>query len=397
MTDDTAPRATRPLLPELFALLAAHRPAFRQDRPAQRATALVLGWLVTFGRHTISQVVLALGWGAADWSGWYRLLAKPRLDYGVLTRTLVEQVLPLAPPADPFLVLLDGVQVPRESRRMPGTSWLKAPRNPAFRPGIHRAQRFLHLAWLPHPTATGFSRVVPLQWRPAPPPKAVPIPGVPPTREWEAGQQALHWLRAVLDGAGRTEQRVLAIADGAYSNAASWAGRPRATDLLARCPRNRSLFALPPARRGWGGPVATATRRHGPTPGWRSGRVGTRRPWRCGGGRFRSRTGWKDPIWLRAPPRPRSSCWWSRGAGRAGARAAGFPPSGWSAPSARPTPGCCPSRPRRCWRWPGNAGRSRSPTGSSRPALALASPSAGERSRPPWRCRGRPGSTRCWC
>ena len=31
---------------------------------------------------------------------------------------------------------------------MPGTSWLKAPRTPQWKPGIHRAQRFFHLAAL---------------------------------------------------------------------------------------------------------------------------------------------------------------------------------------------------------------------------------------------------------
>ena len=42
MAEYTTPAvpAARPLLPELFALLAAQRPAFTQDRPFHRAEAL---------------------------------------------------------------------------------------------------------------------------------------------------------------------------------------------------------------------------------------------------------------------------------------------------------------------------------------------------------------------
>ena len=59
----TSPDPVRPLLPTLFALLAALRPAFAQERPYQRAVALVLGGLGSFGRHTIMRVLLALGLG----------------------------------------------------------------------------------------------------------------------------------------------------------------------------------------------------------------------------------------------------------------------------------------------------------------------------------------------
>jgi len=48
----------------------------------------------------------------------------------------------------PYVAVVDGVQLPRSSRTMPGTAWLKNPRTPVWKPGIHRAQCFLHLAAL---------------------------------------------------------------------------------------------------------------------------------------------------------------------------------------------------------------------------------------------------------
>jgi hypothetical protein len=265
MVDATTAPA-RPLLPEVFALLAASRPAFRQERTHQRGVALVLGWLGAFGRHTITGVLLALGLGQTDWTAWHRLFSRGRVDAERLSACLLAQTLELAPADGPYLVGIDATQVPRHSRTMPGTSWLRHPGTAIFRAGIHRAQRFVHLAWLPLPSPTGYSRALPLWFTPAFPAKAVPAVGHPPRTEWEAGQDALRWLRSTLDAAGRREQRVLALGDGSYSTAPLWAGVPQRVSLLARCAKNRALFALPV-------PDPPGTRRRGRPP-----RYGARRP-----------------------------------------------------------------------------------------------------------------------
>ena len=65
MTQDTTlPRAPAPLPPllcELWRLLAAQRPAVHQARCFDRLRAVVLGHLCTAARHTLTQVLLALG------------------------------------------------------------------------------------------------------------------------------------------------------------------------------------------------------------------------------------------------------------------------------------------------------------------------------------------------
>ena len=66
------------LLPHLFALLEQHRRAFRQERIYWRVVGLVLGELFNFGRHTITQGLMALGLTEADWSGGYRLFSHGR-------------------------------------------------------------------------------------------------------------------------------------------------------------------------------------------------------------------------------------------------------------------------------------------------------------------------------
>lgn len=252
------------LLPQFLALLDAHRSAFRQARCYRRLGMLGVGLLCAVCRHTLTQVLVALGLGGQDWSAAYRLFSVPRFDVEQVWRCFLQQTLPHVPADQPYLVALDGVQVPRRSFRMPGTSWLHDPHSPPFRRGIHRAQRYSHLAWLTPPTPAGYARAMPLRWVPAFPGKAVRAAGTVAAKEWEAGVASLAWLRAELDGMGHPAQRVLAVADGLYSNQHVWRQLPHGVSLLARCAQNRALYALPGGRLGRGRP-----RRYGeraPTP-----------------------------------------------------------------------------------------------------------------------------------
>lgn len=236
-----------PLLQAIFQLLQAHRPAFGQARPYWRAVALVFGELFTFGRHTVTQGLLALGITDGDWSAWYRLFSQAGFDERALCECLLRETLPHAPASQPYCVAIDSTTIHRSSLKMPGTSWLKDTRFSAFRPGIHRAQRFLHGAWLT-PLQAGFSRAIPLRFLPAFPPKAVQAEP-PARREWEAGLAFLDWLRAGLDAAGRYTQGVLALADGSFEVLEVWRGLPERVILIARTARNRRLFWLPKAAR----------------------------------------------------------------------------------------------------------------------------------------------------
>jgi hypothetical protein len=96
-----SPPAASPLVAALLGLLAAHRGAFRRERPYQRCTALVFAGLFAFARHTVTQLLTALGLVEADWSGWYRLFSVPRLDYGALTGRFLRETLAQIPAAGP--------------------------------------------------------------------------------------------------------------------------------------------------------------------------------------------------------------------------------------------------------------------------------------------------------
>ncbi|MGI8405640.1 MAG: hypothetical protein ACR2OE_12915 [Thermomicrobiales bacterium] len=127
-------------------------------------------------------------------------------------------------------------------------------------------------------SARGDTRAIPLWVAPAPSPQATAWPGVPARTEWEAGRDALHWLRGRLRHLGPARRRILALADGPYAVAPLLRTLPPDTTLLARCAKNRALFALPPVipYPVRGRPLRYGA--HGPTPqaqlharaGWRT-------------------------------------------------------------------------------------------------------------------------------
>jgi hypothetical protein len=264
-----APPALPPLVLELWRLLAAHRPAVGQRRVFDRLRALVVGQLCTVARHTLTQALLALGLQDTDPSAFYRLLGRGRVCYATLTRCFLRETLAQVPAEGPYVVVVDGVQVPRTSRRMPGTAWLRCPRTPPWKRGCHRAQFFCHLAAL-LPRWRGYARALPLRLDPAFPPKAVPG-AAPPATEAQAGLAQLAWARAELDAAGREGQVLLALGDAHFETVPTWDGLPERSVLLARTACNRALFALPP-----GG--ARTGRKYGeraPRPdSWVGGRTG---------------------------------------------------------------------------------------------------------------------------
>jgi hypothetical protein len=122
----------------------------------------------------------------------------------------------------------------------------------AFRPAFGQERPYRRCVALVLGSVFAFARhtlsQVPLRWVPAFPPQAVPS-RTPPRTEAQAAAELL-WTRRQLDAAGRSDQPLLGIADGAYDTADLWTDLPPRTVLVARCAKSRALFRRPepPAR-----------------------------------------------------------------------------------------------------------------------------------------------------
>lgn len=277
-----------PLLVQLFALLQAHRAAFKQARPFERAVWLALSELFTFARHTVTQGLVALGETQYDWSAWYRLFSHERFDYGQLCQLTLREILKDAPAEGVFPLGGDGVLVPRSSQKMPGTSWWKALGTAAFRPGLARAQRFIHLCWLT-PPEQGYSRAIPLQMIPAFPAKAEPS-AAKQCKDWEALLQGVSWVRRELDNAGRQAQRILLLVDGGFERTLEfWRQLPERVVLAGRTARSRVLYAFPGDYSGRGRPRSYGDRARKPAE-WLKEKKGWTTRQVCVRGRMREMT-----------------------------------------------------------------------------------------------------------
>ena len=266
------------LLKALFELLKAHRALFKQERVYRRAVALVLAEVMSFGRHTVTQLLLTLGLADEDWSSWHRLIR--RFPGEKASELLFGEVLKQTEEHEWMVVSGDGTQTPRTSRKMEGVSWLRHVRTPPFMVGIHRAQRWFGGHWLV-PPEQGYSRAIPIYWISAFTQKAKRRISEART-ESEAALKFLHWVREQLVKRGRAMQKVLFVADGAYDTVRMWNERPDEVNVLVRTAKNRALYELPTPSTGRGRPRKYGPR--APTPqvfwrlrdGWRSEKLTVR-------------------------------------------------------------------------------------------------------------------------
>lgn len=266
------------LLKHLFEIIQAYRPIFKQERVYQRVIALILAEIFVFARHTITQMIMALGMTEQDWSAWYRVLSEQRYDYDQASAVLFTQTLEHVGENDLYVVGGDGTQTPRSSRKMEGSGWLRNMRTPAFKVGIHAAQRWFNGSWL-MPDENGYSRAMPLRWLPAFTEKSKPV-AHQAMKEWEAAVAFLKWLKAQFACCGRLAQAILMVADGSFDTLNLWKNLPSGVILLARSAKNRVLHELPAAdshgNRQYGARTLTPQQQWRNRSGWRKTEIEVR-------------------------------------------------------------------------------------------------------------------------
>ncbi|MGC4192319.1 MAG: transposase [Thermomicrobiales bacterium] len=120
MADPRTTRTTSLTATVLFLITDAARCACVQQRTTQRCITLTIGLLLAVGRQTVTGVLVTIGAGDRDWSSAYRLFRTPSVALDALRRTLLAQVLATVGRTGPLVVVLDGTQLPRTGRRMPG-------------------------------------------------------------------------------------------------------------------------------------------------------------------------------------------------------------------------------------------------------------------------------------
>jgi len=246
------------------ALFDRARPAFAQQRSAERARTLGLSALTCLGRRTLSGLLCASGQQFRDWSAAYRLFERERLDSEALWRVPLGGVLETLPPASPVVALLDDTLLRKRGRRIAGTSWRRDPLGPKFSDNFIWASRFLQisLALPEHPGApTSAARAIPVDLLHAPSPRKPSRRADPKGPEWQRwraasaasaisrrGAERLTHLRDAIDRvSGGSHRPLLACADATFTNRTVLRALPPRTTLLGRIRKDAKLYALPTA------------------------------------------------------------------------------------------------------------------------------------------------------
>ena len=313
MADATTTPSPRPLLPELFALLAAHRSAFRQERPSQRSEALLLGWVCAFGRHTVTQNLLALGLVQDDWTAFYRLFSRPRLAAdAVIPRPLLGATLARDPAHGPLSCWWSmPCRSPATARPCPAPPGSKRPLRPpppgraSIAPSALSNRRLAHAPQPPRllpGAAAHLGPRLPGEGRPAP----------PASRRRRSGScpHPLAMGAPEPDAAGRGAQPV--------AGAGGWRLQPPRFAVGRRCPRTPPWCPSPaapaigrslrcprrPVSHGVPGPAEVLPRRRrGRTCGLPSAQAGNAGHTAGAGPDYPSDpTVWPGPPWCAAAP-----------------------------------------------------------------------------------------------
>jgi hypothetical protein len=124
---------------------------------------------------------------------------------------LCQHTLHAVPTDQPYCIALDGTTVPRPGTSIPGARWIPNPTDAPFQRGLRKAQRFVMAGWLDDdPNA----RCVPIDWLPIFSPNARYAHPASRRSEIQGWMVSLQRVRAWLNAAGRTEQRLLCGGDG---------------------------------------------------------------------------------------------------------------------------------------------------------------------------------------
>ncbi len=115
----TIPQNTE-LLKNLFNLISTQPGIADQQRVRERLERLELAELFTFGRYTITQMLMSLGLTEQDRSAWYWLFSDGRFKYEAASAGLFTESLQQVSLDDLNVVAGDATQTPRSSRKIEG-------------------------------------------------------------------------------------------------------------------------------------------------------------------------------------------------------------------------------------------------------------------------------------
>ena len=189
-----------------------------------------------------------------DWTSFYRLFSKQRIDISKLNEVCLEGVVEELD-AGMIVAHMDDTIIKKTGKKIPGTSWRRDPLGPPFHTNFIWGQRFIQMS-LAVPGSqdkASQSRAIPIGFHHCPTPKK-PVRNASQeelstykevkkqSRLSLQGADKINDLRETLDHQGHYDRTLCVSVDGSYTNTTVLKNMPDRTILIGRIRKDTKLY-----------------------------------------------------------------------------------------------------------------------------------------------------------
>lgn len=212
------------------------------------------GGLTCLGRHTLTGMIAASGKQFSDWSSYYRIFSKQKIDIEKIFEVIQSHVLKENNKLSYIVGHMDDTILNKTGKKIPGTAWRRDPLGPPFNVNFIWGQRFIQTSLaLPENGIMSQSRAIPVDFHHAP---TVLRPGKKGTeQQWKKyneekkisklsrqGSKRISAIREKLDLQGAKDKNLILSVDGSYTNQEVLKTLPQNVTLIGRIRKDTKLY-----------------------------------------------------------------------------------------------------------------------------------------------------------
>ncbi|HPE40896.1 MAG TPA: transposase [Bacteroidales bacterium] len=145
------------------------RPAFKTQQSWEKTREMIFGLINCHGRRTITGALSACGNQFNDWSSFYNVFSKMKIDNEKVMQIIQKNILKEVNNQKYIYAHMDDTTIKKTGKHIPGTSWMRDPLGPKFHTNFIWGQRFIQMSLaLTEKGEKSESRAIPIDFFHAP-------------------------------------------------------------------------------------------------------------------------------------------------------------------------------------------------------------------------------------
>lgn len=230
--------------------------AYSSHKVFEKAKELAYGFLNCSGRSTITGLITGVGQQFHDWSAYYRIFTKERIDVKAIFKTIFLKGVELSPPSNYVVAHMDDTIIRKTGKKIPGTSWRRDPLGPPFHTNFIWGQRYIELSLsIPSQLGIGPCSTIPIAFEHCPsakkPNNKATLENLEEYKELKKqmnlntyGSKCIAEIRQTMDDNNLKHKHLVMGVDGSYTNGSILKELPDNVSLIGRI-RKDAKFNLP--------------------------------------------------------------------------------------------------------------------------------------------------------